>query len=301
MKYLLFILILGAILITAGCVGGNQNSAAIPTPTNQNSAATPTPTSTTLQDSMIGVWRITNSQGYDDRYQFNADGTYVESFYVVDSKYTQLHSGTWSAQGSNSYTKLDLTTGVSKTIIYDPIKNAIYFADLPHLLLTLYQGDIAEGIVFTMVTTIVPTTVTTPAMTPAPDPIEHRYIRQYSDPQSHQWVGYEFRFYPGGTLRYRDGLPKMESKNIIIDKVNHEGSGTWEAIGNNKYLVKYLPAGVSGAPLIVEYTLVPDHEEKDYPGMLIREHIESTDETNAIKAGEEHTGVMYYPERAEID
>ena len=292
MKYILFILILGAILITAGCVGGNQNSPVTPTPP---------PTITEAQDPIIGVWRVTNSQGYDDRYQFNADGTYIESFYVVDSGSTLIHSGTWSAQGGNSYTKFETLTGVSKTFIHDQTKNSIYFTELSHIQLTPYQGEIAKGTVFATATTIAPTTATTPVPTTAPDPIEHRYIREYSDPQSHQWVGYEFRFFPGGTLRYRQGIPKTESHNIIIDKVIHEGSGTWEAIGNNKYLVKYLPAGVSGAPLIVEYTLVPDHEEKDYPGMLIREHIESTDETNAIKPGEEHKGVMYYPERAEID
>jgi hypothetical protein len=145
--------------------------------------------------------------------------------------------------------------------------------------------------------TIAPSTATTPAS----DPIEHRYIRQYINPQSNQLEGYEFRFYPGGTLRYRNGLTKMVSGNIIIDTVKIEGSGTWEALGDNKYLLKYLPIGFSGAPIIVEYTLVPAHEEVDYPGVMITEHIESETETKAIKEGEEHKGVMYYPERAKID
>ena len=52
MKYLLFVLLLVVVLITAGCVGGNQNSAVTPTPqiVNMTVLVTPTPiiiTSTT--------------------------------------------------------------------------------------------------------------------------------------------------------------------------------------------------------------------------------------------------------------
>jgi len=43
MKYLLFIVLLGAVLITAGCVGGNQNTGVTPIPT-QTVIVTPTPT-----------------------------------------------------------------------------------------------------------------------------------------------------------------------------------------------------------------------------------------------------------------
>ena len=147
MRYLLFIVFLVVASITAGCIGGNQNSAA--TPTLQTNTITPKPTITKVQDPIIGVWRISNSQGYDDRYRFNANGTYIESFYVVDSEITQIHSGTWSAQGGNSYTKRETITGVSKTFSYDPTTNTINFTELSHLRLTPYKGELAVGIVFT--------------------------------------------------------------------------------------------------------------------------------------------------------
>ncbi len=137
--------------------------------------------------------------------------------------------------------------------------------------------------------------------TAASDPIEHRYIRQYSIPGVGTKYAYEFKFYPGGTLRYREGIPKMVSDNIMIDDVKAEATGTWIAMGNNKYMIKFLPVGTDGAQIIREYTLVPAHEEKDYPGVVIDEHIESEYETNLINKGEARRDVMYYPERAKID
>ena len=146
MKPLLIIfLLVVAVVITAGCA----TIAPTVAPTPQTGTITPKPTITKVQDPIIGVWRISNSQGYDDRYRFNANGTYIESFYVVDSENTQIHSGTWSAQGGNSYTKRETITGVSKTFSYDPATNTIYFTELSHLRLTPYKGEIANGIVFT--------------------------------------------------------------------------------------------------------------------------------------------------------
>lgn len=156
MKYLIFfIILLISVVITAGCVRGDQNSAVTPTLTSPIEIAAPASPVAKVQDPIIGVWRISNSQGYDDRYRFNTDGTYLESFYDVTSKNTQIHSGTWSAQGNNSYTKREMITGISKTVMYDPITNAIYFTELSHLRLTPYQGDVAQGIVFTIA---IPTT-----------------------------------------------------------------------------------------------------------------------------------------------
>ena len=146
MKPLLIIfLLVVAVVITAGCA----TIAPTVAPTPQTGTITPKPTITKVQDPIIGVWRISNSQGYDDRYRFNANGTYIESFYVVDSEITQIHSGTWSAQGGNSYTKRETITGVSKTFSYDPTTNTINFTELSHLRLTPYKGELAVGIVFT--------------------------------------------------------------------------------------------------------------------------------------------------------
>lgn len=144
-----------------------------------------------------------------------------------------------------------------------------------------------------------PATITTTAL-PKTDPILHRWVRQYPDNKG-IIVGYEFKFYPDGTVNYRYGSATMISDNIKIDP-QIEASGTWMPLGNNTYLVKFLPSGTSGAQLIREYTLVPAHEEKLYPGVVIREHIESSYETDAINTGQERgADEMYYPEKAKID
>jgi len=97
---------------------------------------TPTPTGALAQDPIIGVWRLSNSTGYDDRYRFNADGTYTESFFYT------VYYGTWSAQGGNSYVIRDTATGDYETFIYSPVQNAIYSTKYPSLLLTPFEGNV---------------------------------------------------------------------------------------------------------------------------------------------------------------
>ncbi|MDP2797591.1 MAG: hypothetical protein Q8N94_08805, partial [Methanoregula sp.] len=153
------------------------------------------------------------------------------------------------------------------------------------------------------VVTTTAATITTIATTAAPttDPILHRWIRQYT--QNGNNYAYEFRFYPGGIVNYRTGPSTMVSSDIkLLTPPTLEASGTWSSLGNNKYLVQILPSGQSGAQLIREYTLVPAHEEKAYPGVVIKDHIESSYETEAINKGiQKQTDEMYYPERAKID
>lgn len=137
---------------------------------------------------------------------------------------------------------------------------------------------------------------------PTTDPILHRWVRQYTDTTTGHLLGYEFKFYPDGTLNYREGTPKMVSDNIRIDIVTGSASGTWSSLGDNKYLVKIQPSGQNGAQFIREYTRVPAHEDKAYPGVVIAEHIESSYEKDSInpvrlKPADE----MYYPERAKLD
>jgi len=157
---------------------------------------------------------------------------------------------------------------------------------------------IAPTVVIVTTQTTIPTTDIA-----ATDPILHRYIRQYSDTIINgQKTGYEFRFYPGGILNYREGTTSMVSDNIKIDTVTGEASGTWKNMGNMTYLIMYLPTGVNGAQIIRQYTLVPAHEEKEYPGVIIKEHIESSYETDQINKGQQRSSnIMYYPERAKID
>jgi hypothetical protein len=94
------------------------------------------------ENPIIGVWRYSNSDGFDDRYRFNTEGTFVESVYSPTYKENYVNSGTWSAQGGNSYTLRKTGDAISFTIIYDPAKNTIYDTRYSNLLLTRYQGDV---------------------------------------------------------------------------------------------------------------------------------------------------------------
>jgi hypothetical protein len=143
------VLVIGMVLMS-GCTNtGSTNATPVVTPTSQIVTVTvlvtpsPTPAVTRAQDPVIGVWRYYNSSdGYDDRYRFNADGTYVESFYFTDKQETRVYYGTWSALGSNSYAVVK-STKEYQTYLYDPTVNGIYPDRYPHLTLTPYQGDVA--------------------------------------------------------------------------------------------------------------------------------------------------------------
>jgi len=239
MKYLLFIVLLVAVLITAGCVGGDKNTPVTPTQATVNSSDpivgiwqwtttdgsklytfsffsdgrysftdssdpntlagnwskvreneylivyasgknqaiaynpvtdtfsmpeysqvlayrlgkepvktyTATPTVVQVQDPIVGVWRLgaqPSFPDYDDRERFNADGTFVSSFYLGPTDGTYVQYGTWSAQGGNSYL-VRYTNGGTNTFFYDPVENAIHSTEYTHLLLTSYQGDVVAG------------------------------------------------------------------------------------------------------------------------------------------------------------
>jgi len=144
------------------------------------------------------------------------------------------------------------------------------------------------------------TTAVTTATTLAPDPILHRWIRRFTVNQSD--YGYEFKFFPDGTVSYDEGPTTEISSNIQIPDPVSEASGTWVSEGNNKYLVKILPTGQTGAPMVREYTLVPQNSPSNYPGLVIPAHIESSFEKNQIpKAREPMPDEMDYPEQATID
>ena len=96
-------------------------------------------------DPIIGGWRQVASGGYDDRYRFNADGTWKESYYFADTGRTAIFSGTWIAKGDNSYTLRVTTTGITWTMIYDPAQNGIYDPRFPSLVKYPYTGDIAPA------------------------------------------------------------------------------------------------------------------------------------------------------------
>jgi len=146
----LTIVILGFLLMS-GCTSTRTTTTApatVSTPTpqivNNTVLVTPSPTPTVIrsQDPIIGVWRENYSYGYDDRYRFNPDGTFVESFYLGNENRTLLIHGTWSAQGSNSYTLRDTKNMVYNTFIYDPEQNDIYPLKNSISLLMPYAGEV---------------------------------------------------------------------------------------------------------------------------------------------------------------
>lgn len=167
---------------------------------------------------------------------------------------------------------------------------------------TTTEAQVQTTAPISLVTTTAATTTTATIVVPTTDPIIHRWVRELFIPVNNEKVGYEFKFYPGGVVNYRYGKTEMVSSNIRIATPLLEASGTWVNLGDNKYLVKFLPTAESGAQIIREYTLVPAHEVKEYPGVVIPTHIESSYETDAIgKAHVQAYGEMYYPEQAKID
>jgi len=127
MKYLLFIIVLGAVLITAGCVGGNQNSIVTPTPQivyvtvlvtpALTPAATPAPTVALREDPVIGVYRYYNPEtNYDNRVRFNADGTFMESLSTTLQD-TQVFCGIWDEPNGTLYSTF-AEPNRPKTFIY---------------------------------------------------------------------------------------------------------------------------------------------------------------------------------------
>jgi len=152
MKKWIAIGILSVLVISMVLISGCTSTAPAATPTPQivyitvlvtpTPTATPTPTPTRIvgQDPIIGVWRCSDSSGYDHRYRFNADHTFVESFDMGGK--TNIFKGTWRSQGGNSYVTVDVEFAYPETIIYSPSRNVIYSKDIPTFVLSPYAGDV---------------------------------------------------------------------------------------------------------------------------------------------------------------
>lgn len=105
-------------------------------------------------------------------------------------------------------------------------------------------------------TTAPTTAAVTTVATSAPDPILHRWIRQYAGGGS----GYEFQFYPDGTVVYKRGPIITVNNNLKIPSPTTSGSGSWSKIGTTDYLVKIWYTGNGGSPdLIRDYSIVPQY------------------------------------------
>jgi hypothetical protein len=143
-----------------------------------------------------------------------------------------------------------------------------------------------------------PTTVTaTATTTAAPDPILHRWIRQYPGGGS----GYEFQFYPDGTVIYKLGTIVTVNSNLKMPSPNISGSGSWSKIGSTDYLVKVWYTGNSGAPDIIrDYSLVPQYSA--LPQHLVSSY-EQADVDAATANGTFHSFAtdVFYLEQAPQD
>ena len=107
MKYLLFALLLVAVLITAGCVGGNKET-----------VVTPTQTATAVSsDPIVGIWQWTTTDGTKlYTFSFFSNGRY--SF--TDSSDPNTLPGTWSKVRENEYL-IVYTSGKNQALVYTPI------------------------------------------------------------------------------------------------------------------------------------------------------------------------------------
>jgi len=145
-------LVIGMVLLSGCTNAGSTRSVPVATPPPQmvyvtvlvtptlTPTQTPTPTRITGQDPIIGVWRYSDSSGYDHRYQFNADHTFVESWHNPDKP--NVYKGTWRALGQNSYETVDDEIHYLEIIEYSPSRNVIYSEDIPNVVLSPYAGDV---------------------------------------------------------------------------------------------------------------------------------------------------------------
>ena len=233
MRYLLFILILGAILITAGCVGGNQNPVAPTTPQivyvtvlvtpTLTPTSTPTPTLALRDDPIIGVYRYYNPEtNYDDRVRFNADGTFIESLSTPQQN-KQVFCGVWSEPNGYLYSTF-AEPNRPETFIYASScgGGAPCISDAADrhatLYLSLYNGDV-DGI----------------CVPPIPVEVEGvaQIISEYSG-----WNSYG-SFFVTGIVRNNVGRPVTAQVNV--DYYNADGV----KLGTGTDIVRIDPYGQS--------------------------------------------------------
>ena len=109
MKYLLFIILLVVILITAGCVGGNKETVVTLTPqTTKNTA-------TISDEPIVGNWQWTTDNGIKIyKFYFFPDGRYS----YTDPTVTDTSTGTWNTIRENVY-NVSYLNGKTQTFIYN--------------------------------------------------------------------------------------------------------------------------------------------------------------------------------------
>jgi hypothetical protein len=114
MKYVPFVLLLVAVLITAGCVAPPRNEITV-TPTQTTSAPTiittttvPTTVEATVPtDPFVGMWKFTYPTPSFDIWTINQDGTYKHVPYRNGQPTGENYRGTWRKSGTNEYVTAD--------------------------------------------------------------------------------------------------------------------------------------------------------------------------------------------------
>jgi len=102
--------------------------------------ATPLSTVAQTQDAIIGVWRYSEPDGYDLRYQFNADGTLQVFARGKTGQKVYSHTGTWKSEGKNLY--FISYQGSEGDWMYVPTSDSLYETSFPKTIYTRYQGNV---------------------------------------------------------------------------------------------------------------------------------------------------------------
>jgi hypothetical protein len=144
MKYLLFIILLAAVLITAGCVSGNTGP-----------AVTQTQMAISSNDPIIGIWQWTVADGSKMyTFTFFSDGRY--SF--TDSSDPNTLPGNWSKVRNNEYL-IVYTSGKNQAIVYNPTTDTFSMPEFSQVL--VYRLGKEPAKIYTSTITANPPSVTT--------------------------------------------------------------------------------------------------------------------------------------------
>jgi hypothetical protein len=84
-------------------------------------------------DPIIGVWRYTDSMGFDARERYNADGTWIGRVLQPGSENPRVAEGKWSQISRNSYE-------ITFTSISEPSQKRYYLTNNDTIFLMVYNG-----------------------------------------------------------------------------------------------------------------------------------------------------------------
>jgi hypothetical protein len=220
MKYLLFIVLLVAVLVTAGCVGGNQEDViSTPTPTIMSTpTATPTPS-----DPFVGIWEYTAFSGRVKQYTIHEYGSYSR---VLEDGSTSV--GTWrlngTDQGTNQYRLTDNSDGLLVPFFYITQNDTVYIKLAK--LGSVFSDELQyynEVFYRPGKTPVLPNVYSSESIvgTWETKPYESRGLSEYQD------IIHIFTFKPDGTF-------------YAIDEKMKEWDGYWRKTNDNQYKIKYI-------------------------------------------------------------